>query len=172
MLIKSWYIDHLAIGHNMMTTRVVQSAAAALQPPSITVRHAPAPPTPPAKRQRNDKPSGKGKGKDVPVYNKNVLAKITDEPMSYKKLPDTLKAFIRANLNVTQANKALRDAMQRKDDLFAVFKHFCRNCWVAGRGWVVHALSVCRQSGNSCSLDCPKCGSGHYHWAEQCPKNS
>ena len=104
MLIKSWYIDHLAVGHNMMTTRVVQSAAAALQPPSITTRQTPALPTPPAKRQRNDKAPGKGKGKDVPSFNKNVLDKITHGPMEYRKLPDTLEAFIRPNLNVTQAN--------------------------------------------------------------------
>ena len=123
MLIKSWCIDHLTIGHNMMTTRVVQSAAAALQPPSFTTRQAPALPSPPAKRQRNDKAPGKGKGKDN-AFNKPVFDKIIQGPIDYKKLPDTLKTFIRPNLNVTQANKALRDAMQHKDDLFTVFKPF------------------------------------------------
>ena len=153
----------------MMTTRVVQSAAAALKPAALPPRHAPVLPLPSTKRQRNDKQTGKGKGKDHTV-NKVVLDKITQGNMDYKKLPDSLKTFIRPNLNVTQANKALRDATQHKDDLFTVFKHFCRNCWASGRGWAVHSLSTCRSSGNSCSLDCPKCGQGHFHWAEQCPK--
>ena len=76
-------------------------------------------------------------------------------------MPDNLKPFIRPGLNVTQANKALRDAFQAdKNALYAIFFHWCQNCWAAGEGWVGHSLAACRQAGDPCTLQCPQCGNG------------
>ena len=91
--------------------------------------------------------------------------------MDYNRVPPHLKNYIKPGLNVVQANKALRDAVGvDKQTLYAIFNKWCRNCWAAGRGWMGHQLSACRQAGTPCALECPACGNGAYHWAEDCPK--
>ena len=98
-------------------------------------------------------------------------AALFETAMDYNRVPDVIKAFIRPGLNVTQANKALRDALHAdKNALYVIFYHWCRNCWAAGKGWVKHSLAQCRQAGNPCVLQCPMCNNGQLHWAEQCPK--
>ena len=170
ILIKTWYMDHLTVARNMMSSRVVQSAASALHAPlhqsTSSQGELPAP-----KRAKNDNATVKGKGKSGNTPRKQVEVFAPQGPMDYKKLPAVLKPFLKPNLNVAQANNALKDAsIKYRDELYSVFRPFCRNCWAAGRGWVAHSLQSCRQAGASCSLDCPKCGAGHLHWAEQCPK--
>ena len=172
ILVKTWYMDHLAIAHNMMSARVVQSAAAALHAP-LHLGPVGSGDQPVAKRAKTDKPPAKGKGlgkvgKPSPA---SFEWNVPQGNMDHKKLPAALKAYLKPNLSVAQANAALKEAgVQHKIELYHVFKPFCRNCWAGGRGWVPHSLASCRQSGTACSLDCPKCGPGNYHWAESCPK--
>ena len=189
MLVRMWYMDHLVVAHNMMYNMMVRSAASAAQmasPPvhaqrlALPAPHVPASqvaPEPSSKRRRGGSSKGsKGAGKSAlapsSLSRKAEYGDIMPSSANdYSKVPGVLKDIIRPHLNPTQANAALHKAMKvDRDALYALFKHSCRNCWTGGRGFVVHTLQVCKQS-NPCTLECPACKSGQYHWAEQCPKN-
>ena len=170
ILVKTWYMDHLAVAHNMMSARVVQSAAAALHAPvqSSVAVHVD---QPMPKRAKIDKTPAKGKGKGGNTTRKPEEWNAPQGTMDFKKLPAVLKQHLKPNLSVIQANAALKEAaVHHKNELYSVFRIYCRNCWAGGRGWISHSLSTCRQSGSACSLECPKCGSGQFHWAESCNK--
>ena len=180
LLIKNWYLDTLVVAHNLMSRRVVRSAAAAMSSSSSASFYAGPVQEPAAKKARAVSPAttpgplggnSKGKGKNMTRAEQKREAAPFETAMDYNRVPDVIKAFIRPGLNVTQANKALREAFHAdKNALYLIFYHCCRNCWAAGKGWVKHSLAQCRQSGNPCSLQCPMCGNGQLHWAEQCPK--
>ena len=127
-----------------------------------------------AKRRRGGK-GGKGQGKSALAPSSAKKTEPGDiipaHNNDYAKVPASIKEFIKPHLNVTQANVALAKAMKvDRDAFFACFKHACRNCWAAGKGFIVHTLHACKQV-NACMLECPACRANQYHWAEQCPKS-
>ena len=61
--------------------------------------------------------------------------------------------------NVTKHFKAFK----------TVFAKVCKNCWLGGRGTVVHSTMDCMNSGNPCSLPCPNCKT-EKHWVQNCPQ--
>ena len=66
------------------------------------------------------------------------------------------KMFVGAARNPGPSNTAELAKYFRKTTS-AVFAIACRNCFHAGRGVQVHSLQACKQSGNGCSMLCPKC---------------
>ena len=168
----------------MMNKRVVSSAAASVlplmqassnssssraSPLALTYTQNPGP----AKRAKTDVAPHKGRGKGKMSKAENNLDEKYQNNMNYKRVPEHLRQFLKPGLNLVQANAALRDAINKdKLETYAIFKWHCRNCWAAGKGWVAHTLSACRQAGTTCALECPICRTGQCHWAEQCPKKS
>ena len=48
------------------------------------------------------------------------------------------------------------------------WREYCRNCFIAGKGFAKHTLYECQQLGNACYIRCQKCKEGN-HWATDCP---
>jgi hypothetical protein len=173
LLIKNWYIDHLVIAHNMMCRRVVQSAAASLRSLPSSSSHQMPEPVPKKARTEANTTKAKGKGKsNKPTTKDNLADQFKEGKMDYTRVPASIAMHIKPGLNPTQANVALRAALAtNKDDTYALYKHLCRNCWAAGRGWVRHSLTACRQAGTPSALECPVCRNGQVHWTEHCPRS-
>ena len=90
------------------------------------------------------KPSGSGSSKD-----REALMKMLSVPGDKSNISlEAMKSF------------------QTESRIF--WKEFCRNCFVAGKGFVKHTLHECQLLGNTCNLRCQKCREGN-HWMNQCP---
>ena len=79
------------------------------------------------------------------------------------KSPDQIQAFVDEHFQRDDSRKFMAE----------ILRGLCRNCLLAGRGFVRHPLGRCRELGNKCVLKCPKCTEagrpGHVHWQEECP---
>ena len=49
-----------------------------------------------------------------------------------------------------------------------LWREACRNCFLAGKGYVYHSLIHCEELGNPCRIKCRKCHNG-CHWPSVCP---
>ena len=60
-------------------------------------------------------------------------------------MPDAIKHLFSLGFSVDQANLNFNAAMELdRASVWRIFKIYCKNCWIAGRGWFQHKLSDCR----------------------------
>lgn len=170
MMVKAWYADHI----NWATTWAL-------------MEHSPAPPTQqmqqhqerPKKqvlaitahgepRQPEFPPKGSGKRGKSNGGDKGNLEQLAKVPRFEQPSPMITTSFDVNSIEKFGGNEAIAKTFQADYEKARVFwRDNCRNCYLAGKGFVKHNLYECQKIGNKCLLKCTKCKTG-IHWINEC----
>ena len=167
LLARAWYADHMVIAHSWVHQHIVESAAAAWSPPTVRALAPVGSIESSSKRLKREPaqgaPSSSGPLADVTFLTKDNVS---------IQAPGLIARWVRPNMTSQQAEKLLKEYEKEPQYVVAFRKFFglvCKNCFLAGRGFMSHKLSDCQRQGHPCVLICPKCVTGR-HWTADCPK--